>query len=217
MFENVKVHKTQGGDELVVESGGKITIKAGGELDVQDGATLNLADGIHAPEDIGLSSGKIIVGDGSDLGAAVTPSGDLAMSNAGAFTIGAVVNGARVANVVEAQVLGGVPVVHVINIPDAVTGNVDVVLTDKTRILDVIVLKTAGAGGSGDLITVKNGATAITNDIDINIADKVVSRAGTIDDAQYEIAAAGTLRITRTKASANNTACKVIVIGMRVA
>lgn len=116
--------------------------------------------------------------------------------------------------VADGNVLGGVPVVHIVDVPDAATGNVDVVITKKTEVLDVQVMKKAGAGGAGDLITVKNGATAITDDIDINIADKVSKRAATLDDAQTVIAAGGTLRVTRTKASAANTACRVIVYGV---
>lgn len=119
--------------------------------------------------------------------------------------------------VVANQTAPGIPVLHEITVPDAATGDVDVVLDQKTRILDVWLVKTGGAGGSGDTITVKNGSTAITDAMDINVADKVVVRAGTIDDAQQEIAAAGTLKVTRTKGSANNAACKVYVLAVRAA
>jgi hypothetical protein len=128
-------------------------------------------------------------------------------------------NGRVAANVAEGNVIGGLPVVHVIDVPDGATGDVDTVLTHKTRVLDVTVVKTGGAGGAADTVQVKNGATAITDAMDINKADKSVVRAGTIDDAQWEVAAAGTLRVTRTNGAAggNNTACKVIVTGVRVA
>jgi hypothetical protein len=123
--------------------------------------------------------------------------------------------GLRVANVADANVIGGVPVVHIVDIPDGVTADVDVTLTHKTEVLDVLVIKKAGAGGASDTITVKNGATAITDAMDINVADKIVVRPATIDDAATVIAAAGTLRVTRTKASANNVACRVVVTGVR--
>lgn len=128
-----------------------------------------------------------------------------------------ILTGAKLANVANANVIGGIPVVHRIDIADGVTADVDVVLTHKTRVIDAYLVKTGGAGGGSDTIQVKNGATAITNAMDINVADTTVVRAGTIDDAQHEIAAAGTLRITRTKASANNVACVVYVVGLRVA
>ncbi len=123
--------------------------------------------------------------------------------------------GLRVANVADANVIGGVPVVHFVDIPDGATGDVDVTLTHKTEVTDVVVTKKVAAGGASDTITVKSGATAITNAMDINVADKVVVRAGTIDDASNVIAAAGTLRITRTKVSGANVACRVEVRGVR--
>lgn len=124
-------------------------------------------------------------------------------------------DGRRVANVADANIVGGIPVVHIVAIADGATGDTDVTLTHKTEVIDVVVVKTVAAGGASDTITVKNGATAITNAIDINIADKTIARAGTVDDASFDIAAAGTLRITRTKVSAANVACRVYVYGVR--
>lgn len=116
--------------------------------------------------------------------------------------------------VADKNTQGGIPVVHRIDIADG-AGDTDVVLDHKTRVIDVTVVKTAANGGSGDTITVKNGANAITDAIDIGINDTLVARAGQIDDAQHEIAAGGTLKIT----AANNTdnACIVYVFGLRVA
>jgi hypothetical protein len=54
------------------------------------------------------------------------------------------------------------------------------------RVVDVVCVATA-AGGVGDTITVKNGSTAITNAMDLNVSDKAVVRAGTIDDAEHNI------------------------------
>jgi hypothetical protein len=124
-------------------------------------------------------------------------------------------DGRLVANTADDNVIGGIPVCHIVAIADGVTADKDITLTHKTRITDVVVVKTAAAGGASDTITVKNGATAITNAMDINVADKTVVRAGTIDDAQHDVAAAGTLRITKTKASAANVACLVYVFGVR--
>jgi hypothetical protein len=124
-------------------------------------------------------------------------------------------DGRRIANLADDAVIGGVPVVMVVAIADGVTADKDIVLTHKTEVIDVIVEKTAGAGGTDDTITVKNGANAITNAISIDVADKTIVRAGTIDDATAVIAAAGTLRITKTKVAAANVACKVTIIGIR--
>lgn len=127
------------------------------------------------------------------------------------------ISGTQVGNTADGNVISGIDTVHMVEVPDGATGDVDVTVTHKVRVLDVWLVKTAGAGGMSDTITVKNGATAITNALDINVADKTVVRAGTIDDAQWEIAAAGTLRVTRTKASMANVACKVFVRVLRVA
>lgn len=123
-------------------------------------------------------------------------------------------DGINVNTVANVNVVGGIPIVHQINIADS-AGDTDVVFTHKTRITDVTVVKTTGAGSSGDTVTVKKGSTAITNAMDMNVADKAVVRAGTIDDAQHEIAAAGTLKVTAAKAG--NVACIVYVHGYRVA
>lgn len=124
-------------------------------------------------------------------------------------------SGERVATVADANVVGGVEVVHIVAVPDGTTGDVDVVLTYKTEVTRIEVIKTAGDGGASDTITVKNSTNAITNAMDINVVDKTVVRPTTIDDARTVIAAAGTLRVTRTKASAANVACRVLVYGVR--
>lgn len=125
------------------------------------------------------------------------------------------VTGLRVDDVVDDRTVGGVEVVHVIDIVDGVTADKDITLTHKTEVLSVEVIKKAGAGGAGDLITVKNAATAITDAMDINVADKAVVRASTIDDAASVISAGGTLRVTKTKVAVANVACRVIVRGIR--
>lgn len=117
--------------------------------------------------------------------------------------------------VADKNVVGAIPVVHRIDVADAATGDIDVTLTHKTRITDITVVKTGNAGGAANTITVKNTADAISDAISINVNDKVVARAGTIDDAYHEITAGGTLRITRTKAG-GNAACIVYVHGFRV-
>jgi len=126
-------------------------------------------------------------------------------------------DGAVVANVADSNTTGGIPVVYRIPVPDGVTGNVDVVVDHKIRVIDAWVVKTGGAGGAGDTIQVNNEAAAITNAMDINVADKKLVRAGEIDDAAHEIAAAGTLRVVRTKGSVANVACIVYVKALRIA
>lgn len=128
--------------------------------------------------------------------------------------------GTTVANVANANVIGGLPVLHRINIAGGAAGNTDVVLTHKTRVLDVWAVHTGGAGEAGDTIRVHNGAAgAITDAMDWSGADTALVRAANIDDAQHEIAAGGTLRVTTTDADAGNDvgAGVVYVLGIRVA
>jgi len=128
-----------------------------------------------------------------------------------------VLNAKSVATVADANVIGGIEVAHRIAIADAATADTDVVLTYKTMITQIEVIKTGGAGGASDTVQVKNGSTAITDAMSINVADKIIVRPSTLDDAQMTIAAGGTLKITCTKAAAANVACIVIVRGLRVA
>lgn len=100
-----------------------------------------------------------------------------------------------------------------ISVPDGATGDIDLVLTDKFEVTGVEVQKREGAGAAGNSITVKSGATAISDAINTNIADKATARAAAIDDAASTIEIGGTLRITRTKAG-GNAACFVMVRGL---
>jgi len=125
--------------------------------------------------------------------------------------LSAALTAAHAAVVGNVNVVGGIPVLFRIT-ANALTGDVDVTMTHKVRVLDVWCVQTA-AGGASDTITVSNGATAITDAIDCNKSDKVISRAGTIDDAAHEIAAAGTLRVT----GASAVTCQVYVLAIRVA
>ena len=75
-------------------------------------------------------------------------------------------------------------------------------------------IKVEAAGAAGNTIQVKSGANAITNAIDTNIADAAVARVATIDDVYHEIAAAGTLRVTRTK-SGGNAAVYLMISAIR--
>lgn len=125
--------------------------------------------------------------------------------------------GTVAANVADANVIGGIPVVHRVDLADA-AGDTDVVLTHKTRIIDVTVVKAGGAGQAGNTVKLVNVASGndITDDIALTGADQTVARAGTIDDAEHEIAAGGTLRFTVAKAGAN-AAGIAYVHGVRVA
>jgi hypothetical protein len=104
------------------------------------------------------------------------------------------------------------PVAIIVPVPDAATGDVDVTVERAFEVTEVTVQKRGGAGAASNTITVKKSATAITDAIDMNVADKVVKVAATIDDAASTFAAGDTLRVSRAK-SGGNAQCLVIVKG----
>ena len=139
----------------------------------------------------------------------------------GAATVGAdrlvsaQIVGTQIAVAADSNVIGGIPVVHMLPIA-AAAGDNDIVCTHKTRFYFFAAIKTVQAGLAGGTLTIKNGANAITNAItwDDTTADKAWANPTTIDDAYWEVAAGGTLRATTSQAQANGY---VMAIGVRVA
>jgi hypothetical protein len=118
-------------------------------------------------------------------------------------------------NVANANVIGGVPVLHRVDITAGALGNTDVTLTHKTRVVDVwLVLR--GAGVASTTLQVKNGATAITDAMAASGSDTAVVRCATLNDAAWEIAGGGTLRVT-SATGATQPEATVFVLGIRVA
>jgi hypothetical protein len=117
--------------------------------------------------------------------------------------------------VADANVIGGLEVIHRIDIAAGALGNTDVVLTHKTRITDAwLVLR--GAGVSTTTLQVKNGANAITDAMAASGSDQAIVRAASLNDAYWEVAAGGTLRVT-SATGATQPDATVFVRGMRVA
>ena len=128
-----------------------------------------------------------------------------------------VITGTEAANVADGNLVGGLPVLHRFDIAAGATGDVDFVLTHKTRVVDCWLIKRTAAGGGAGTIQVKNGANAISSTMTIDVADNTVTRTTEINDANHEIAAAGTLRISRTRTASTDESCTVYVSGVRVA
>lgn len=157
------------------------------------------------------SGGQVLVESGGTV--VVESGGDITLESGGGVVLepGGLLQAPEVAN---ANIIGGIPVIHRILIPDG-AGDTNVVLTHKTRVIDMWAQKTAADGGASDTVQLKNGSDAITDALDMNVVDKTLVRAGTIDDSKAEIAAAGTLKVTA--ATGTNNACIVYVLGVRVA
>ena len=130
-------------------------------------------------------------------------------------TQAALKDGAIAKAVAESNVIGGLPLTFMIPIAAGALGNTDVVMTHKVRILDAhIILR--GAGISTTTLQIFNGTDAITDTMAASGSDTDIVRAATIDDAHYEIAAAGTLRVT-SATGATQPAALVVVTAVRVA
>jgi hypothetical protein len=118
--------------------------------------------------------------------------------------------------VADANVIGGIPVIHRIAIGDA-TANTDVVLTHKTHICKIWYVKSTTAGGSSDKVRAISGTSTnyITEDLAVGGTANAPVTPATLISTYCEIAAGGTLRFSATKAS--NVACVAYVLGFRVA
>lgn len=114
----------------------------------------------------------------------------------------------------------GIPFLLSLTIPAGATGNVDFTgLPFKIRVHNVTGIKTSAAGGGAGSVQVMNGATtdAITDAISIDVADKTVIRATTIDDAFRDVASGGTIRVVRTRTASTSEACVLDLLCTRVA
>jgi hypothetical protein len=109
-------------------------------------------------------------------------------------------------------VTAGIPVLYLVaHGGGPVSLDVDITITEKSRVVDAWVIL-QGTGTSSDTITIKNSSTAITNAMNINVADTTVVGVGTISDASYDISAAGTLRVTYTSGGGASPPCEVYVL-----
>lgn len=191
-----------GGVATSVAMSGDATIIASGALTIANSAINNAKVDAAAAIDFSklaaLPSAQILVGSAGNVATAVAMSGDTTISNAGAVTLGAVVNAAKASTYVPEAVIAGMPVLHVFNMAAGATATRTITTSQKITVVDAwCVLK--GLGTAADTIQVKNAAgTAITNAMDINVADTSIVRAGTIDDAQRVVAAAANLQCTIT-------------------
>lgn len=118
------------------------------------------------------------------------------------------VGGLDAAPIVDNQTTPGLPVVFEFAIPDAATADYDIIVKRKIEVIDVIVRK-SGAGAA-NTITVKKAAAAISNAIAAD-TDKAVTRAGTLDPANFTLNAGDTLRVTATKAAGSMLASVTVI------
>ena len=126
-----------------------------------------------------------------------------------------ILTGAKAAVVAESNVIGGIPQTFLIPISAGALADTDITVTHKIRVIDAYhILR--GGGVATTTLQVKNAANAITDAMDASGSDTAIVRATTIDDANYEIAAGGTLRVT-SATGATQPAALVVVNAVRVA
>lgn len=124
-------------------------------------------------------------------------------------------DGVNVANSPNVGVVGSIELIHRIDLAAGANADTDVILTHKERVIDAwTVLR--GAGVASCVLTVKNGTNAICGTMAASGSDQALVRTATIDDANYEIAAGGTLRVT-SSGGASQPTCTVYVKTIRVA
>jgi hypothetical protein len=116
-------------------------------------------------------------------------------------------------NVADNNTAPGATVVHVFKVPDAATGDIDIIVTDKIEVIDVTVCQKQNGAGAA---TRCRSRTARRRSVTRSPARPTTrSRAqASIDDAQSVINAGGTLRLTATRAAGTRNAL-VTVIGIK--
>gem|GEM_PF-3329100 len=115
----------------------------------------------------------------------------------------ATITGAKIATIAETagsgSVTAGMPQLIAVTIAGGAAANTDITTVTAVRIIDAWAVHEGGAGEASDTIQVADGSgNPITNAMDWSGNDKIVVRAGEIDDAAFEVAAAGTIRVTTT-------------------
>jgi hypothetical protein len=162
------------------------------------------------------------------LGGVLTVAGDLTVT-AGVVTLPTAsldadalattaYTGANYSVVATSNPIGGGLILYRIKTAAGAAATINVTVTDKSRVLDVWAVAAAAGGGAGDGVTVGNAANVITTTaLDMNVADTAVARTTLLDNAFWEIAAGGTLRvITIDGGGANSPAYDVYVLACKV-
>lgn len=155
----------------------------------------------------GFTENALVADVGSQIGAATTATADAALT------------GAKPATVANVNTVPGLPGVFRVLVPSGANGNVDVVVSRKVRVIDAwFVMKGAGTAGSTLRVTNGTGANHVTEAFDASALVDTSKRSwATIDDANHEIAAAGTLRLTKASTGGDFPGAEAYVAVLPVA
>jgi hypothetical protein len=120
------------------------------------------------------------------------------------------VDGSKGVVLADANTTGVMDIIHRFDISAGALAAKNIVLDRKERVIDAWLVLT-GAGVANTTFTVETGAgTAITDAMAGTGADKALVRCATLDDAQWDIAGGGTLRV-ESKTGATQPAATVFV------
>lgn len=95
----------------------------------------------------------------------------------------------------------------------AVGGTVAIYTTDAPFKIRIINAWSVAKGSGGGTWKVDDGATAVTDTVTVTSTDKTIDYAGTIDDAEHEISASGSLRVVGDGSTAE---CEVYILYVKV-
>jgi hypothetical protein len=105
-------------------------------------------------------------------------------------------------------------VTYTITVPDVATGTVDLAILHGVKVQDCWIIKTGGAGAGGNTIQLQDGSgNAITDVMDNNKADGLITKCASIDDSFAEVFASEGLRVSSVKGG-GNAQCLVEVLGI---
>ena len=223
---------------IVIDTGDNTVSDAAAGLGSGD---LTLASGVTDSTDAGGTggaSGDVAIGSGNadstlgtsgNSGIMTVSTGNSADANSGNIflTTGTAASGTRGGIVASGafltppimaadQLNPSAPVLLVFDVPPGASAAIDFVLATGIEITEVVVRKKGGAGGVGDTIQVQTGAgTAVTNAMDLNIADNLVVRPTTLTNATVSFAGGATLRLDRVEAT--DAECQVAIFGFAIA
>lgn len=124
------------------------------------------------------------------------------------------INGSHITTTADVNILGGPALLFRITTVGTGAGEtINVTMAQKIRVVDVWV-KPNATGAGADSITVQSTGNAISNAIALGAANTIV-RAANLNDANWDIASAGVLRIVQADGD-NNPVTDVYVLGLRV-
>lgn len=112
----------------------------------------------------------------------------------------------------DGEDFGFIPVMLRVNTAAGATNTVALTMERKFTVTDLQAQNIGGNGTGSDTLQLKNGSSAITDALDMNINDNILARAASIDDAQMEIAAGGTLNVVATDGGSDDQMAKIVYI-----